>query len=76
MKDAGFADVRVEPVSHAVTVTTVAAFWRDMERGVAPIALLKRKSSAEEWALIEETAKKNIAEALPSCRSCCRRPPI
>ncbi len=65
MKEAGFVDVRVEPVSHAMTVDDVRSFWHGMVRGVVPIALLKRKSDAEEWARLEAAATRHIADALP-----------
>lgn len=65
MEEAGFADVRVEPVSHAMKVTTVQGFWRNMVRGVVPIALLRQRSSVEEWARIEQAAMEHISGALP-----------
>nr|WP_244846638.1 class I SAM-dependent methyltransferase [Mesorhizobium sp. L-8-3] len=65
MTEAGFMDVRVEPVSHAMTVTDVESFWHGMVRGVAPIALLKHKASPRQWARTEAAAKAHIAGALP-----------
>nr|WP_244743514.1 class I SAM-dependent methyltransferase [Mesorhizobium sp. L-8-10] len=65
MTEAGFMEVRVEPVSHAMTVTDVESFWHGMVRGVAPIALLKHKSSPRQWARTEAAAKAHIASALP-----------
>lgn len=65
MKEAGFVDIRVEPVGHPMTVTDIDSFWHNMVRGVVPIALLKRKSSTEEWARMEAAAVRHIADALP-----------
>ncbi len=65
MKEAGFVDLRVEPVSHAMTVSDVGSFWHGMVRGVVPIALLKRNSRPGEWARIEAAAIRHIADALP-----------
>lgn len=65
MKEAGFVDVRVEPVSHAMTVNDVESFWHGMVRGVVPIALLKRKSKPDEWARLEAAAITHMTGVLP-----------
>jgi SAM-dependent methyltransferase len=56
MTQAGFADVEVFPVTRAVDVTTPEQFWRDTVRGTAPVAMLKRSMSDDDWANIEERA--------------------
>jgi len=65
MTEAGFVEVRVEPVCHALAVTNIDSFWHGMVRGTAPIALLRHKSSTDEWARIEAAALDHIRRALP-----------
>lgn len=65
MRQAGFVAIRVEAVSHTMTVTSIGTFWRGMARGVAPIALLRQQSSPDAWARIEAAAVQHIAAALP-----------
>ncbi|HVR60532.1 MAG TPA: class I SAM-dependent methyltransferase [Polyangia bacterium] len=45
---AGFREVRVERVPHAVTAASFDAFWDSMQRTSAPVALL-RKRLGERW---------------------------
>jgi hypothetical protein len=56
MRAAGFADIRIEAVTHAVAVDDVDRFWNETVRATAPITLLKRNSTAEEWSRIETRA--------------------
>jgi hypothetical protein len=43
MTAAGFRDVRVEPVVHAMEAPDMATFWGSMERTMAPVVLLRQK---------------------------------
>ena len=65
MREAGFVDVRIEPVTHGVAVEDVDRFWSETVRAMAPITLLKRNSSSEDWAKIEATALDRLRRALP-----------
>jgi SAM-dependent methyltransferase len=65
MHEAGFADIRIEAVTHALAVDSIEEFWRDTVRGTAPIALMKRRSGAEEWGNIERRALERLRTALP-----------
>ena len=65
MRAAGFADVRIEAVTHGVVVENVEQFWHDTVRGTAPIALMKRHAGADEWAAIEQRALRRLRDVLP-----------
>ena len=65
MREAGFADVRIEAVTHGIAVENVEQFWRDTVRGIAPIALMKRHASEDEWSAIEKRALRRLRDALP-----------
>lgn len=54
--EAGFKDVRVEPVEHPIEVYRVEDFWQDMVRGSAPLALLRRKLGEANWSEQEKIA--------------------
>lgn len=49
LKGAGFREVDVEPFTVDFTVHTIADFWRDMVRGSAPIVMLQKGFTKEEW---------------------------
>jgi SAM-dependent methyltransferase len=65
MCEAGFADVRIEAVTHGITVENVEQFWRDTVRGTPPIALMKRHASEDEWSATESVALRRLRDALP-----------
>jgi ubiquinone/menaquinone biosynthesis C-methylase UbiE len=65
MREAGFADVHIEAVTHGVSVESVEQFWHNTVRGTAPIALMKRHASADEWSAIEKRALLRLRDALP-----------
>jgi hypothetical protein len=65
MRAAGFIDIRIEPVTHGVMVEDVDRFWGDTVRAMAPVTLLKRNSTAEEWNRIEMRALGRLRAALP-----------
>ena len=66
MREAGFGDVRIAPVTHGLVVDNVDQFWRDMVRGTAPITLMKHHASRQEWGAIEtpraRTSSRHLAE--------------
>ena len=65
MREAGFADIRIEAVTHGVAVENVEQFWHDTVRGTAPIALMKQHAGEEEWSAIEKRALDRLRGALP-----------
>lgn len=64
MREAGFSDVEVLPVTRAIDVTTPEAFWRDTVRGTAPVAMLKRSMADDDWAGLEERAIARLSASL------------
>ncbi len=50
MRDAGFAEVSVEPVHREFEFRSFQQFFAGITRGSAPFELLKRKVGATEWA--------------------------
>lgn len=73
LRQAGFADIDIRPVAHAVKVDDVATFWQDMVRGTAPLAAWKQDAGADEWATVERQAldrlKAMLGERLPTALS-------
>ena len=65
MREAGFVDIRIEPMTHAIAVEDVDRFWGETVRAMAPITLLKRNSGPEDWAKIETRALDRLRHALP-----------
>jgi ubiquinone/menaquinone biosynthesis C-methylase UbiE len=64
MREAGFTDINIDAVVHGVKVEDVAQFWDETVRSVAPVTLLKRNSSAEEWTNIERRALERLQRML------------
>jgi SAM-dependent methyltransferase len=64
LREAGFADIRIEAVEHGAPVDDVERFWGDMVRGVVPVAVLKSRSTEAEWQRIERRALGRLHEAL------------
>ncbi len=50
MEAAGFAGVAVHAVEDIATVESARAFWDDMARGAAPVAMLRRTMTDADWA--------------------------
>ena len=65
MHEAGFTDIRIEAVTHGLTVESVDQFWRDMVAGMAPITLMKHHSRREDWSAVEERALERLRSVLP-----------
>ena len=62
MREAGFVDIRIEPMTHGEAVEDVDRFWSETVRAMAPITC----SSAigrEDWTKIQPTA---LALRVPS----------
>jgi hypothetical protein len=68
MSEAGFRNVEVTRVTHAVTVTDAEGFWRSLTLSSAPIALLKQRLGPEEWARQSEVALGYLREELRAPR--------
>jgi ubiquinone/menaquinone biosynthesis C-methylase UbiE len=64
LRDAGFQDVRVEAVEHGLEAPSVEAFWQEIVRGAAPMALLRRKLGEPEWARQEQVALDHLRRTL------------
>lgn len=66
MTRAGFEQVRIEPIVHNFRAGSAHAFWQSLVRTSAPICLLKKECSVEDWqagearaiAYLEEKIKK------------------
>lgn len=56
LRDAGFSEVKVDAVEHAMEVHSAEEFWQELVRGAAPMALLRQKLGEPEWARQEEIA--------------------
>ncbi len=67
MREAGFVDVRIEPVTHGVAVEDVDRFWSETVGAMAPITLLKRNSSSEDWAKTRRRRSTACAVPYPTC---------
>jgi len=65
MREAGFADIRIEAIMHAQSVDDAKEFWQGVVRGAAPVTMLKHNSSDADWARIEARALQRIRRALP-----------
>jgi len=49
LERAGFNDVTIHAMTMELPVNSVADFWRDMVRGSAPLVMLQKSMSEEEW---------------------------
>ncbi len=52
----GFKDVEIFKVTQPMTAESAESFWDDMEKGSAPIAVMKSRNTPEEWAQKREIA--------------------
>jgi len=68
MTEAGFHDVEVRRLTHAVTVRDPESFWRNLTLSSAPIVLLKQRLGAEEWERQSQLALAYLREQLPEPR--------
>ena len=59
MTAAGFRDVRVEIVPHAVTSPSFDAMWDSLERTNAPLVLLQRRLGAR-WAAVAPKIRERV----------------
>lgn len=64
MREAGFTDIKIDAVAHGMAVEDVGQFWADTVRAMAPVTMMKRNSSADEWAKIETRALDRLNQAL------------
>ena len=65
LQNAGFHDITIHLVSHTTQVESVHSFWSFMKRSAAPIALLQRACSNDEWNGMELIANEYLKNALP-----------
>jgi ubiquinone/menaquinone biosynthesis C-methylase UbiE len=66
LQNAGFNDVEILPVAGEYPITDLQGFWRDMVKGSAPIVMLKKSMSPEEWEEKERVALDYLQNTLPS----------
>ncbi len=66
MRDAGFRDVEVRKLTGAFPVESIDGFWDGMVRGSAPIQMMKKNMTEEEWREKEKVALAFLEEKLPS----------
>lgn len=66
LRNAGFNDVEILPVSGEYPVSELEDFWSDMVKGSAPIVMLKNSMSSEEWEEKERVALDYLQDKLPS----------
>jgi SAM-dependent methyltransferase len=52
MSDAGFADVRVEPITRSFTYPSVKALWEVASRAGAPLVLARETMPEQRWACV------------------------
>ena len=63
MTAAGFRDVRVEIVPHAITAPSFDALWDSLERTNAPLVLLQRRLG-ERWTAVAPKIRERVRAAL------------
>lgn len=66
MEGAGFVNVQIEPVTHGFPVADIKTFWQSMVDGSAPITMMKKQKSPEEWAEKEQESLRFLEENLVS----------
>lgn len=64
MEEAGFREVTVRPFTNDVPVESAERYWEITVRASAPLALLKQRLGADEWARQELLAKDYIASVV------------
>lgn len=60
MEGPGFADVEIRTVQHTINVPSVSAFWEANVRSSAPLALLRKSVTADEWAELGAKVVKSL----------------
>ena len=69
MREAGFIDIRIEPVTHGMTVEDVDRFWRDTLRAHGSGHAAEASFQQRDWATIETERSRRLRGALPqTCR--------
>lgn len=64
LENAGFKDVSIHAVTMAFPVNSIDEFWRDMVRGSAPLVMLQKSMSQEEWREKERVALEYLDKTL------------
>ncbi len=62
---AGFTDIVLRPSTHYLRSDSVEDLWDFMVRGSAPIAMMKKTNSEEEWLSLEKKVKTFITNSAP-----------
>jgi SAM-dependent methyltransferase len=64
LKDAGFAEVAIHPVTHALTMASAAEFWASIQRATAPVVILRQRMGEAAWAPIARAVGADIERQL------------
>jgi ubiquinone/menaquinone biosynthesis C-methylase UbiE len=66
LQQAGFTNISVKRVTHAIDVSSARGFWNEMIKGSAPIAMLKQSIADDAlWDSMQKTALSYLDNALP-----------
>lgn len=63
LQQAGFGEIQIHQVEHSFPKQDPHGFWTSMVSGSAPMALLRRDTSVEEWAEMEVRALEYLRDA-------------
>lgn len=66
MREAGFRNVEIRKLTGSFPVESIDGFWDSMVRGSAPIQMMKKNMSEEEWREKEQVALAFLEERLPN----------
>ncbi len=64
MRSAGFAEVEMHEVEHAMEFASVDEFWDRVQRTTAPIVLLKEKLGREKWDALRSSVRSGLLSEL------------
>jgi len=64
MRDAGFKDVQLQEVNHALKLPSAREAWMSLERGAVPVVLAMQQNSPEAWVPIRARAIAHLEAAL------------
>jgi len=66
MEPAGFRELHIERVVHAQSFPSLDAAWLSMRRGLAPVALLRARMPADEYAVVDRDIRNLLERELGS----------
>jgi ubiquinone/menaquinone biosynthesis C-methylase UbiE len=64
LEEAGFVDVQIEVIEHAMHIEDIGEFWKAMEEGSVPIVMLKGRFSPEEWQVRVQAGLDHLKEKI------------